>query len=101
MPQRVQHHRRGLLLLSLLALRIAARAARELLKRSSRCGRECWVAPEAERRLNEFPRVIRLRSLAGIERVRVERLLRDPPAPAPRRRVEPARVVPAADVRRV
>ena len=43
----------------------------------------------------------RLVRVPGIERLSVEHVLRDPPAPAPGRGVEPARVVPARDVRRI
>ena len=100
--QRVQHHRRVLLLLPLLARRVAERAVRELLQRARR--RRLPSGGLRQKRSAawmSFPASSGCRPLAGIERVRIERLLRDPPAAAPRRRVEPARVVPAGDVRRI
>ncbi len=63
--------------------------------------RQVGVIPECERAVDERRGVVRLRRLAGIERIRLQRVLRDPPAATPRCRVEPARVVPAGDVRRV
>ena len=83
----------------------AASASARLRERLQRLAASLLRAPACSRTRARASRAPARRpacvALPGIERVRLERVLRDPPAAAPRRRVEPARVVPAGDVRRI
>ncbi len=80
---------------------VGERGLREPVQRRARRPGQRRVVPERHGVVDELRGVVGLLRLAGVERKGGEHLLRGPPAAAEGCRVEPARVVPPGDVRRI
>ena len=98
MSECVLDHHRVLLALPGGALRVRERAPRERVERMPGRRAELGVVPEPTGVVEELLRVVGLVGVPGVKRMAVDHVLRYPPPSAPRRRVEPARVVPSRHV---